>query len=345
MGQKDNAVNYKRIDYIDTLRFIAVVFIVFTHFDEQCFYEIFNTSVATTVFSPPSPFHWYFYGITGKYALAMMCVVSGFIVAWKCNAKKIDMTKYIIQRYVRMMLPCLFITGIIFVLGILMKTPYSLGTTVASAILPGVDSLNPHLWCIDEIFMGGLISAVYIICYKEKKWFYIGFVPIVIGLFVSGQLWIAACILGAAAYYLGEWVKEHGIMKWYVAAVLLLGVWVLRRDVAADKSSILYGRYIIGATIAFVVIYTTPVLQRILSWSKFRTVKNISYSLFVVHYATYGVALKLFEVLQNQGMENVWLIYVIAFGIKSVCDIILSLIVYYLGEKKIPECFKTWGMI
>ena len=95
----------KQLEYLNTFRFLAVVWIVFAHFNYQCFSNYFNQNLLSDFFYNSTFWlSWLFYGITGKYAVAMMCIISGWLVAKKFYKKTVDFGKFIWNRYLRLML-------------------------------------------------------------------------------------------------------------------------------------------------------------------------------------------------------------------------------------------------
>lgn len=106
----------KQFEFLNTLRFISVIWIVFAHFNYQCFSHYYAESILENLcYHNTSWLYWIFYGITGKYAVAMMCVISGWLVAKKFYRKAVDFGKFIFTRYLRLMLP-IFITCTIYVI-------------------------------------------------------------------------------------------------------------------------------------------------------------------------------------------------------------------------------------
>ena len=96
----------KQLEFLNTFRFLAVLWIVFAHFNYQCFSQFFSENIFENyLYNPSSWLHWIFYGITGKYAVAMMCIISGWLVAKKFYKKSVDFGKFLLHRYIRLMLP------------------------------------------------------------------------------------------------------------------------------------------------------------------------------------------------------------------------------------------------
>ena len=78
----------ERYDYIDTLRLCSILFIVLSHFDGECFYYLTGISMMQTHLARDGKLGLLMYGWTGKYALALLCVISGFLTAMKYAGKK-----------------------------------------------------------------------------------------------------------------------------------------------------------------------------------------------------------------------------------------------------------------
>lgn len=161
--------NHEHVDYIDTLRFLSVLFILFTHFDTQCYFQVTNVIMFERFLSATHIASFLFSGWTGKYALALMCVISGWCVAKAYQSKETRLEQFIVNRYIRLVVPVLIVSTIIYMCSFLGENHISVGEYVASAFYLGTDFLNPHLWCIDEIFIGSVVSQIMFMNFKEER--------------------------------------------------------------------------------------------------------------------------------------------------------------------------------
>ena len=63
----------KQLEFLNTLRFISVIWIVFAHFNYQFFSHYFTENILENFcYNNTSWLYCFFYGVTGKYAVAMM---------------------------------------------------------------------------------------------------------------------------------------------------------------------------------------------------------------------------------------------------------------------------------
>lgn len=127
----------KQLEFLNTFRFLAVIWIVFAHFNYQCFAHFFSKNIFENyLYNRSSWLSLIFYGATGKYAVAMMCIISGWLVAKKFYKKTVNFGKFLLHRYIRLMLP-IFITCTIYTIILLIQgkgfsiSTYLLRNTVA----------------------------------------------------------------------------------------------------------------------------------------------------------------------------------------------------------------------
>ena len=185
------------------------------------------------------------YGWTGKYALALLCVISGFLVAMKYEGKDTcDVGSFVITRYFRMMLPVMA-CNLLF--GILLK---ALGEQVGvfyflkESIVPGLNSVNRNLWCIGSFLWGNILICL--ICYLQKQgirslWSYAVLLPILICL---QDVWLLATVAGGACFGIAGWLKRKApVNNWWLIGILPI-IWLLPRG---EESTIMYYRDILAA--------------------------------------------------------------------------------------------------
>ena len=171
----------KQLEFLNTLRFLAVIVIVFAHFNYQCFSHYFDQNILESFcYHPTSWLYWLFYGVTGKYAVAMMCIISGWLVAKKFYRKAVDMGKFILNRYIRLMLP-IFITGSIYILIRLMQgNQMTLSTYLNGVFWLGNNGINEHLGYILDFFLGNVFIALLTYLFSNKKYFPLLYIPLIL---------------------------------------------------------------------------------------------------------------------------------------------------------------------
>ena len=75
--------------WLNAVRFFAILYVLWTHYEYEIFAEVhpLGQNIEKLFFMPPSPSSWLLYGYTGKYAVAVLCVISGFVTAYSLNHK------------------------------------------------------------------------------------------------------------------------------------------------------------------------------------------------------------------------------------------------------------------
>lgn len=325
----------KQLEFLNTFRFISVIWIVFAHFNYQCFSHYFPENIFETfLYNPSSWLYWIFYGITGKYAVAMMCIISGWLVAKKFYNKKVDFGKFLFNRYIRLMLP-IFVTCTIYTIILLMQgKTMSLGTYLAGTLWPGNNGINEHLGYILDFLLGNVLIALLTYLFSQKKYLPILYILILIILYFMGKVWIVSTMIGGLTYHLCEFMKEKKRYHlWYLFFIVPV-VWILPRG---QESDFIYLRDSIACSLIVITFYCLPSLQKIVNWNGLKNIKKISYSLFITH----GLVNQLFsgylvEQFKNaNNIQNMYIVEGITFLIVFIIDLIIAGVVYYLIENKL----------
>ena len=343
-----------RIEYLDTLRFLAVALIMFDHFRVQVFAPAYGFDILQPFFDPPAPSSWILYGYTGKYALALMCMISGYLIASQAAEKTFSLPSFIIKRYFRLILPCAAVTLALYILHLILGDPLSVRCTIASAVWPGNDFANPHYWCIDEFFVGNVLAVLYFTVFPNKAESPNSSGPVsapvfikqnaplcllTILVFAAGQVWISACICGALTFQTAR--RFHrSFSRWYTVIPAAFCIWWLRRGVYAPYADITYGRNLLGAALLLTLFASLPVLQNFFDWHGLR-IRKISYSLFVWHYVTYTPAEKMIGYLLHEGMTPISVFFLVFAG-KTAVDLCVAYLLYELVERRLFQKILSW---
>lgn len=323
----------ERYDYIDTLRLCSILFIVLSHFDGECFYYLTGISMMQTHLARDGKLGLLMYGWTGKYALALLCVISGFLTAMKYAGKKeCDVGEFIISRYFRLMLPVM-VSGFLF--GIVLKLtgePVNVSAYLKTALIPGWSEANRNLWCIGSFLVGNILICL--ICYLQRR----GFRPMVLYpgllmlLVLLGDVWLLAVVAGGFCYEAAWRLRQSGLAEnWWLLGILPM-VWLLPRG---EESTVIYYRDIAAAMLIVAAFYCLPVLQRLFACRFLKPLKKCCYSLFVVHGMTLFLLGAAWNLVQRLGISSGGGIFISLFAIIFCIDLLAAYVVYYLSEVKL----------
>lgn len=332
----------KQLEFLNTLRFLSVILIVFAHFNYQCFSYYFSENILENFcYHNTSWLYWIFYGITGKYAVAMMCIISGFLVAKKFYRKSVDFGKFIFSRYLRLMLP-IFATCTIYVIIRAIQGNYiSLSSYLNGVLWLGNNGINEHLGYILDFFLGNVFIALLTYLFSNRKYFPLLYIPLMILLYNMEKIWILSTVIGGFTYHLCEIIKERKLYKYWYLIIILPLLWWLPRG---EEGNIIYLRNSIACAIIIITLYCLPKLQTLFNWNKLKNIKKISYSLFVIH----GLVNSLFagyivEYFKNINIiSNVYLVQFITFLIVLFIDLLIAGVIYYLVEYKLYNVISTF---
>lgn len=331
----------KQLEYLNTLRFMAVIFIVFAHFNYQVFGKIMEKNILDSFFYNKSLWTYYLLsGFKGKYAVAMMCIISGFLTTMKFRDKKVEFSSFIFKRYIRLMLPIIFVNTIFVVIRKITGYNYSLHDYLLGILYPGSITINDHLYCIGEFFIGNILIGIILDIIPNKKIQAIIFVLMLPILYKMEKIWVMAILIGALTYAICEYLKERHIFKYVYILILIPLIWYLPIGTESNK---LYFRCATACAISIISIYCLPILEKIFNCNRLKTIKKSSYSIFVVHgliNTLIGEQLVM-NIQRIFSVENLYILEIITFIVLLVIDLIISMIINYLIENKLYKKIVT----
>lgn len=322
-----------KLDYIDTLRFLATFLIVFAHYDSECFNYFMQSTVTEIFFFPGYWTGWILFGHTGKYALAILCTISGFLTAMKYHgSQKCDVGAFVIGRYLRLMIPILFANLLIMFYHIATGGTVDILTYIRTGLTPGNMEINRNLWCIGAFFIGNLLLCL--LCYLRERltwadWLYL---PLLVVLALMGQTWIFAVVAGGMSYVAAAWCKEKGLFHTWHLVIIVPVLWLLIRGYEDD---LMYYRDILAGFIIMVTFYCLPVLQKLFAFPHMKWIKKMSYSLFIIHGMTLFIVGPVWNLIQSWGIESYYGIFISMFILIFLFDLAIAFVVYYLAEVKL----------
>ena len=329
----------EKYHYIDTLRFVAICYIVFTHFDHECFQYFMGSTVTQFFFSKDCATGWLLYGLTGKYALALLCVISGFLCAHKCSKKGADVAEIVITRYLRLMLP---VAGANLLFGIWVSATgeqIDVPVYLKSSLIPGMTGANRNLWCIGSFLVGSILIAVlYYVKSRNSKGFLLA-VPILVAAVIMENPWLFAVMVGGLSYEAADWLRRKQVFRYWWLVVILPILWWLPR---AEESTLTHYRQIAACVVIMITLYCLPGLQKILAWKKLDCLKKYSYSLFVVHGMTLFLLGPSWEIVQKLGVQGFYATFAVLFLLTLAVDVAAAIVIYYLFEKTIYRLLFGW---
>lgn len=333
--------NRKQMEYLNTLRFLSVVLILFTHYNYQCYSLYVNNNILSTFFYNNNLWTYIITsGITGKLALAMMCIISGFLVAKKFNKKEDpDFYKFVLNRYIRLMIPIFFIGTVYAIIRIIQNQSIGFADYISGVFWPGSIKIDDHLYCIGDFFIGNILLAIITHYTKNSKYSKLIYIPIIFVLYKIEKIWIMSTIIGGLTYELCIYLKEKNILKyWNLIFVLPISIVAI----SGEESNIAYFKYTIVSMIAVIYIYCLPKLQTILNFNKINKIKKYSYSMFISHGIVYSLIGE--KIIKLMGfIKNDYLLEITTFIIIFIVDLIIAGIIHYVAENKMYD--KLTGFI
>lgn len=330
----------EKLDYIDTLRFLATFFIVFVHFDNECFSYFMDSTVSAKLFSPDYWTGWFLYGVTGKFALAVMCIISGFLTAMKYAGKKeCDVGAFFISRYLRLMVPALVLNLMFALRHLFVGESVDILLCIKAGIIPGIMDMNRNLWCIDSFLIGNFLVCLLFYLRTRIKWADWLYLPLSVILIVTDQTWVFAVLAGGFSFVLADFLKRKNRVKsWWLIGILPV-LWLLIRG---EESTVMYYRDILAGVIIMITFYCIPVLQKIFAMKWLRPIKRTGYSLFLVHGMTLFLVGPAWNIVQKLGITSYIGTFIGLFAVVFLFDLLIAIVLYYLAEVKICGILNGW---
>lgn len=336
-----------KTNWLNAVRFFAVLYVLWTHYEYEIFAEVhpLGQNIEKLFFMPPSPSSWLLYGYTGKYAVAVLCVISGFVTAYSLNHKnKTSVVYYFVTRYLRIMLPvvgiCLFTLAFLFIRDGMVY--YDIAYIVKGMFLPGSKNFYGYFWCLSSFLIGNyLIFILHHLLKKASVKARLSILGVFIvlnycvwyKLYIWDLVWAISVLTG---YWIYEFVQNYKLFLPYGIRIFsLLVVWWLPRG---DESLKIYIRDTVAVCIIITLLLNSRVVNRLNNISNQKIPAKIfgySYSLYVVH----GFSMNYFAIDLTIGLQNVfnqwWITYIISFLIKTLFDFGFAVMLNCLFEKLI----------
>lgn len=297
-----------RNTYIDTLKFISVFIVFFTHFinryGEQ--YRWIFTSFPSSILLQ---------GVSGKMGVAILAVLSGWL-AYKSNRRLPDV---IIHRYCFFLVSVFIVNSLFLIQYYYQKNDCSFITYLYSCVSLG-DQLYPALWFIRDFFLGYII-----ICLNrsgEIKMYGV-FMEILICL-IFHEVWISICLLGNVVALLEDDKYINGLFeKKHIQYIALFLAYIMSKKSSED--SLTYLLYGISCVLFLFVLRKHTSLRTLFSNRLTAFLGRNSWGFFLVHVLVYNVMGRAFDLEKYRGMNLYGIRMWICFICCSIWNVLLSI--------------------
>lgn len=347
-----------RIKYIDGFRGLATLVVLFNHFAGLFYPTMFSYSAdkahaSMELFFSTTPL---FALINGQGAVIIFFMLSGYLLSCKYFIKKDRdiLISTAIRRYFRLLPPCLLsiLVGYLLIKYSLTSADqvyseyilWKFNPSLSDAIREGFygiftgtsSSYNIALWTIAYEIKGTyLVLAILSLLGNYRKRYIVYFLSILI----FRNSFFAAFIIGLLLSDL-KINKEHilkSINKPLINVVLLLaGLMLTIYPVTFTNHNYMYGIMqklsgnnelvyrIIGASMIFLVVLNSALIQRFLNLRALTKIGEVSFSIYVIHLAIMGsISSSLFLYINRY----------LTYNISAVISIIISSIFIYIIAK------------
>lgn len=315
-----------KIFYIDGLRGIGALIVFFCHFTFAFYYGLYSlrpehSHTATNVEAVigKSPLNIFY---SGNFAVRLFLVVSGFVLCYHYfqNYEKKRLIFSGINRYIRLVIPIIFVNLAAFVLMYLGLYKNSEASMIAKSkewfygfnhFTPNLfnamkeavfgcfffseNKYNGVLWTVKYLFLGALL--VYVLAYFIGQWKYRYVIYILLigalcltdyaGILIGFFLCDIVCTKGEIVdklrrYPLLSWIVF--IVGFYFGSYPSYGEGVQGTIYGIFKVPLVVPFHLLGAVLMFTAVLLNKTLQTFFSNKVFIWLGKVSYSLYLVHF-------------------------------------------------------------
>lgn len=358
----------KRIEWLDGLKGISCLLIFIHHFCLAFFPSIHYGTIAVSHLNgidtalSTSPLSVI---LNGNFLVAIFCVISGIVISKQVMDMK-DKTKVsevIIKRYFRLMLPLLPIGIIVYIMlrfgifsnidaAIYTQSPWlvqyynnnigfiqTLKLIFIDTWFYGSDILSNAFWMLSQLFYGSFLSIILsMISWKTNKHTWIIYL-LVAFFFINSENLLFAFALGPLLAWLYK--NKTQIFNKYLGLILLIiGLFlggypsgVIPNNIYQflnGKSYLIW--HVLGAALIIYGIWSSKIIQKILSIDIFKKLGSISYSVYLIHIPLlFSVSTGIFLLVINE------VGYLQSVLISLILSIIILVVLSYIYNKYIEK--------
>lgn len=276
-----------RIEWMDSLKLLSAFLVLTVHF-------LILFAPSLTRFWSEGWTRYVLYGVTGKFAVCMFFLLAGYFAM---KAKRDGMWKYIVKRYLRLVIP-VFIIEVVMLIVMSVFQAVDLGSVIVSDLnnkylylgnmnlgmfLKDIFLLDGTVvetyWANYQLFIGPIIVVVLNgINIEEKKKKLLLICALVIFYF-TGYIWYTLCVLGGILFYILQ--SDLNICeKWYVKIVLLIAAYFLIRHPESNLSFLLKG---FACVCLMLLITHDKYVKRLLECKILKALSPYSFEIYLLH--------------------------------------------------------------
>ena len=285
----------KRIEWIDSARYIAIFHVVFIHVLDK-----FRPDILSYWYTPPYSYLPFLF--CAKAAVLFFCVLLGFFASRPHSFSVSGLFNYTVKRYIQFSF-YIFLTGVVFVCASyavtwLFHSPDEFAFRVIcddaryNVIYILRDSFlfeanyNPTLWSMQQFFIASILCYL-LGCLSARVKPLLSFTVtafIIAALLISGSeylSWVAFCVMGVPArLYVENADKFPFIKKRGVRIALLITAVVLFK---LPESTFAYFMYAVASILLIAVCCSSPAAQKKLSTPPLPRLGLLAFGVYVVH--------------------------------------------------------------
>ena len=312
-----------RIVYLDTMRFLAALWVFTTHFINMYRPGVFRLWTVM-------PFSLFLNGLTGKLAVTLFCVVLGYL-AYESGQRNTNMNifQYTITRYIYFFSFALFLNTLYVVVtnaGLLSLVWQSMGVgqVIYSSIFLKGDIVG-FFGILRPLFIASLlcfINGKYKLSYKEVL------VQSIVMIFI-GQTWVGIALLGNLAEILLQNEKVNAVLKkLWIQLPLIIMVFVLIKRPENNTTHLIDE---LCMTVVVLIFANNRWVRAVLEHKGLQKINQYYMGVYVCHVVvSVAVVTYLFG---NFSSGNSRLHFLLAYVVSLVLIIILARMFEYVAQR------------
>lgn len=271
-----NNTSKKRFDYLDTAKFIAIMWIFVVHYISEFQPQWF-------AYWDILPFSLLLKGLTGKCALAMLAVTMGFLAYYK-GTKQGGLFAAVVKRYLSFFVMGLFVNVIYAANSGLSLSDLSVLKDILVTSLAIGDGIYATFWCMQSFFIASVVSYIAGL-FKLKELPVCGLVALFI---VLGEIWVAVCLMGNLLYVMTDAQDPRAYRKVlenrWVQLLLVVAVFFAVKRSESDVTYVIDG---LCAALMLAVISMNSKAEKLFSAPALVFMGKYSMGIFLLHPLVY----------------------------------------------------------
>ena len=303
-----------RLNYFDTIKFFAIIWIFFVHF-----ISLFKPVWLRFWLQPPA--YFILGGLTGKFATATLAVILGYF-AFKKGTEQESLVSLCIKRYIAFFV-MVFFANTIYLFATHTDQLINISTFINLFLtsLSIGDDIYLSFWCMQSFLFASVFS------YINGK-YNVSFFPLIIEILIfalTENTWIAICLMGNVLFKLIDKDTIHTRFQKIVSKPLtqILLILIVFIGIKREESEFTYFLYGIFSVFLITVTAYNHTLKRLLDNNVLGYLGKHSMGIYLLHGTIFAIIWKYIFPHITDSLSNICILFLISALITIPLSILL----------------------